>query len=514
MKKINCLIAILVLLFFTLGCYKDKGNYDYHALGNIQFDTTVAGFQSTYAVYRYDTLQITPKVYLNGILVTDEKQVADKLSFTWVIFQGTVGSAISTRDTLSHALQLNDPITKPAGKWIVHLTVKELATQVESYLRFTVDVSEVLSDGWMVLYEKDGKTDVGVIVDDRIKKGVIKPRLFLDLVKSSNGAGLDGKPAGLVHSIGPLSGAEVLIASENDYVAVDKSSFATMFRFEEMFWNPPAKKALKAVVGNYLRKEMVINDNRIHAVNFSSSGSYRTNRLGPAMNGTYGELEGWGAGYYGAAYDAVVYDKTNKKFLYVPLNGTAVADFPTQATTTQFSPSAVGLNMKASDWGLTNYEYSIMGDNTNTYLLISNFAGTLTAVGLKKISMAGSPEAASAVTVAAAYAGQYILYGAGAGVYLFKYNSGAAATQEWTAPTGETVTSVRLQKFYYPVFANAGILPNTNQVVYIATWNESTKAGKVYSYLIDPSNGSINKSSERVTEGYGKVKDMSYKWSL
>lgn len=514
MKKINYIIAVILLFTVVQGCYKDKGNYDYTSLAGIVIDTTGGNFLPQYAVYRYDTLTLNPKVYLNGTLVTDEKPVADKLSFTWVIFQATVGGVINTRDTLSHSILLNAPITKAAGKWIVHLTVKDLATQVETYQRFSVDVSEVLSDGWMVFYERDGKSDVGVIVDDRSKKGVLKPRQFLDIIKSSNGEALDGKPVGLVHSISPLSGAEVLIASEHDYVAADKSSFVKLFLFDDMFWTPPAKKAMKAVVGNYLRKEMVINDNKVHSANFTSSGSYRTNKLGPAMNGTYGELESWAPVYYGASYDAVVYDKTNKKFMYVPLNGTSVTDFPVQAGTAQYAPSNVGLEFKASDWGLTNYEYSIMGDNSNTYLLISNFSGAPNAVGLRKINMAGSPGAASASTVASALAGQYILYGSGANVYLFKYNSGAAAELAWTAPAGETVTCVRLQKFYYPVFASAAILPLPNQVVYIATWNEAAKTGKVYSYTIDPSNGSINKASERVTEGYGKIKDMSYKWIL
>jgi hypothetical protein len=365
----------------------------------------------------------------------------------------------------------------------------------------------------MVLYEKEGKTDVGLIVDDRSKKNIVKPRLFLDLLKSSSGGSLDGKPIGLVHSVAPINSGEVLVASERDMVAVDKASFAKLFLFENLFWIPPAQKSLKALVGNFQRKEMVINNNRVYSVNFSSSGTYRTNKLGPAMNGSYGELENWAATYYGATYDAVVYDKTNKKFLYVPLNGTAVIDFPTQVGTTQFNVANVGMDMKASDWGLTNYEYSIMSDNTGYYLMISNFAATQTTVGLKKISMATSPDVASLTTVAAAGVGQYLLYGSGSNVYLFKYNSGAAAELAWTAPAGEAVTCVRLQKFYYPAFA-AAIMPLANQVVYIATWNEAAKSGKVYSYTIDPSSGAINKASERVTEGYGKVKDMSYKWSL
>lgn len=513
MKKINYLIGILILFTFIQGCYKDKGNYNYQSIGKIEIDTSVNNIRSDYSVYRYDTLKINPRVSLNGTVITDEKQVMDKLSFTWVIFQGTVGSTISTRDTLGHAIQLSAPITKSAGKWIVHLTVKELTTQVETYMRFNVDVSEILSDGWMVLYEREGKTDVGVIVDDRSKKNVVTSRLFIDLVKNSDGESLDGKPAGLVHSTAPLVSGEVLVASEHDLIAVDRSSFARVFSFDDMYWNPPVDRSLKALVGSYQRKEMVINNNRLHTTNFASSGLYRTNKLGAAVNGSYGDLENWSTPFYGSAYDAVVYDKTNKKFLYVPVNGTAVTSFPTQLASTQFNVANVGMDMKASDWGLTNYEYSIMSDNTGSYLLVSNFTGAVNNVGLRKISMAGSPDVAAVTTMAAANAGQYLLYGAGSNLYLFLYNSGAPATREWSAPAGETVTCVRLQKFYHASIVSA-VMPLVNQVVWISTWNETTKTGKVYSYTIDASSGNINKASERITTGYGKVKDMSYKWNI
>lgn len=515
MKKINYLIGIIILFTVMQGCYKDKGNYSYQALGNVVIDTSGGSIRSEYAIFRYDTLKINPKVSFNGTLIADEKQVAGQLEFTWVIFQANIGGSLSTRDTLAHTPNLNIPITKPAGNWIVHLTVKELATQVETYLRFSVSVAETLSDGWMVLYERDGKTDVGVIVDDRSKKNVITRRLFLDLIKGANGAPLDGKPVSVLHSVAPIVSAEVLVASERDMIAVDRSSFLKTFLFEDLFWTPPADRSLKALVGNFQRKEMIINNNRIHSVNFSSSGTTRINKLNPALLGNYGTLENWAATFYGASYDAVVYDKTNKKFLQVPLNGISVIDFPAQGSGTQYSPSNVGLDMKASDWGLSNYEYSIMSNTDSTYLLISNFVAASNLVGLRKINMSKplSPGLATITTVASAVAGQYLLYGSASNVYLYKYNSGAAAELAWSAPAGETVTCVKLQKFYFPSIT-AAVLPLANQVVWISTWNEATKNGKVYSCPIDPSNGAIDKTLERVTEGYGKVKDMSYKWNL
>jgi len=513
MKRIKLFVGSLFALLLLHSCYKDKGNYDYTNLDEVVIDTSVAGIQAEYSVYRYDTLSIFPRIYLNGVEVTSEAQVEGKLDFTWTIFQATTGGTVYSRDTLSKHMHLEAEITKPAGIWIVHLAVKEVNTKVETYTRFTVNVSEALSDGWMVLYEREGTTDVGVWVDERIKAGVVTPRLFLDLVRNSNGAALEGKPMAMVHSIGPLSSGDVLIASEKDMIGVDRSSFQTTFGFENLFWSAPAQRSIRMLTGTPVRKEYVVNNNKVHTVNFASSGVWRTNFFGAPMNGEYGELENWNPNYIGGVFDAVVYDKTNRRFLYVGTNGTSLVRFPTQTGTPQFEPDDVGLDMKAHDWGLSNYEYLIMSNATNTYLLMANFMAAANTVGMRKVDMTNSPDVQNITTMASAFAGQYVLYGANSSVYLFRYNSGQNAEALWTAPAGEKVTCVRFQKFFHAQFQTL-FLPNPNRVVYIATWNEATQTGKVYSYFIDPSNGSIDLSSERVAEGFGKVKDMSYKWNL
>jgi len=73
---------------------------------------------------------------------------------------------------------------------------------------------------------------------------------------------------------------------------------------------------------------------------------------------------------------------------------------------------------------------------------------------------------------------------------------------------------VRLQKFYYNPAVSSLLLPRPNTAVYIATWNAGTKTGKVYAYAIDPTSGFISKSTERIYNGFGKITDMTYKWSL
>ncbi|SMC38586.1 PKD-like family lipoprotein [Pedobacter africanus] len=522
MKLINN-IALWVLgaSLFCTSCYKDKGNYDYKPLEEVLIDTANRNIKESYAIYRYDELNIDPKIFFNGAEITSPDQVKDKLQFTWAIYQGTSGGQVYSRDTLSNEIKLRKQISKPAGRWIVVLGVKNMGTNVETYMKFNVQVDEQLSDGWMLLYEKNGNTDVGLIVDDWTKKGVVQTRTFADMIAASNGAALSGEPRALLHSSAPIATAEVLIASARDFVAVEKSSFLVFYPIDKLFWNYMPGGEIQSVSASNGRKEVAIYNNRIHAANYNQSGTSRVNFFGSPYNGNYGELEKWSATAFGASYEAVVYDKTAKKFLNVPASGTAVQSFATQLQTAPFDVNNVGLDAEAFDWGRGNgtpavgYEYSIMKNSTDRYLLVSNFTtAAANQIASGKYNITGIPIATPVRTLAAAFGGNYTLMGTANAVYLHRYMQGGAATVEWNAPVNEEVTCVRLQKFYYNAAVTSLLLPRPNTVVYIGTWNGSTKTGKVYAYGIDPTSGTISKSTERVYTGFGKITDMTYKWSL
>ena len=81
----------------------------------------------------------------------------------------------------------------------------------------------------------------------------------------------------------------------------------------------------------------------------------------------------------------------------------------------------------------------------------------------------------------------------------------------WEAPEGEVVTCVRLQKYYQGAQMMANTPPNACEVLYIATYNEKEGKGTVYQLKVNPSNGVVDKSSEKPFYGFGKVKDMGWK---
>lgn len=522
MKKNNN-IAWLLLSFCVLcaSCYKDKGNYEYKPLDKVLIDTAKRNILSSYAIYRYDELVISPRIFFNEQEVTAADQVSGKLAFTWAIYQASSGGKVYIRDTLSNDLTFRKSISKPVGRWIVILTVKNLITKVEEYMKFNVQVDEQLSDGWMLLYEKNGNTDVGLIVDNWTKKNVVQTRTFADMFQTSNGYPLQGVPRALLHSPSTLATAEVMIASARDMVAVEKSSFQVFYPMDKLFWSFIPGGEIKTVSANNGRKEVIIYNNRIHTVNHTSSSTSRINFFGAAYNGSYGDLAQWAATAFGTGFEAVVYDQTNKKFLNIPTGGTAVVPFATQIPTAAFDVNNVGLDPEAFDWGRGNgtpnvgYEYSVMKNNTDRFLLVSNFTNAVaTQIAIGKYPITGIPLTTPIRTLNSAFGGNYTLMGTERTVYLHRYQQSSAVIAEWEAPSGEEVTCVRLQKFYYNPAVTSLLLPMPNTVVYIGTWNAGTNNGKVYAYTIDPTNGTINKSTERVYTGFGKIKDMTYKWSL
>ncbi|MFD2556559.1 PKD-like family lipoprotein [Sphingobacterium tabacisoli] len=522
MKLIIKHIIPICLLFLIIGCYKDKGNYDYTILDQIRIDTSQSNILAEYAIDRTDTLHIVPKIYYNGTLLDNSSTLADKVSLTWSIYQNFASTNIYTVDTLGHTIGLKAAMLKPAGNWVVKLTVRDLKNQTETYQKFAVTINETISDGWMVLYEREGNSDVGLIVDSRVKNNIVKERLFIDLIKNSNGSPLLGSPVTILHPTSNLTrGGDLIVASKHDLVGINKSNFEISYPFNKLFWTIPKNRNLIGYTTNG-SKEFALHDNSLHNINFAVTTSNRNNTtLSPAIGNAGIQLAPWQPKKYLAALDGLVFDSAAKRFLKLTSGAISFTTFSNQPST-PYSLDNIDLDYVMADWGYGNgtpalaHEYLVMkNNNQNYYLLRANFNSAVdNTIPVSKLDISHNPDIQNINSLAVAYVGQYLLYGARDKVYRQYFSTNQVAEPLWTAPTGEVVTSVALQKFFFPSFHLANILPNGNQVVYFATWNESTKNGKVYSYKIDQINGNLDLSSQKVYEGFGRIKEMSYKWNI
>ena len=191
-----------------------------------------------------------------------------------------------------------------------------------------------------------------------------------------------------------------------------------------------------------------------------------------------------------------------------------------------FDINNTGMDFLMADWGkgtsqgvgLRPYDYILMAKGQERYLAVTNFSSSYpsdTNIGIGLYPMNNlCPDIDKATSISASHVGNFIYYTAGNKVYNFAYDSRQPATEAWTAPEGEEVTCVRIMKYYHGTVYGYGMVPRSDNLVHIATWNEATQQGHVYQYLINPASGILDTQSHYHYTIPGKVKDMAWKFSL
>lgn len=530
-KILNIALGLTVIGSMMVSCYDDKGNYDYIELDNVVIDTAGLGIQPAYSIARYERLAIEPKVLFNGKEVSDSEN--SPVDFLWTIYtQGT--SALTTtyvNDTLAITPKLDVEITPLAGSYVVQLTVTNKADGVQQYLRIPCQVEESITAGWLLLYERadnPGTSDVGLVVNPLVKKNIIKDKEYWNLYSASNGGPIEGTPIRILNPIttSVAVSTDVYCLTDKDFVSVNSATFSKVNSFEDFFYKAPEKKSVAwfGTSGMSYRRLFLANDNKVHTVSFqvvASGGSYFGNSKKSVVE--CGELASWGSDV-SPVYEAVVYDQTYGRFLRLVqyASPSEMTQFVAQNPSAAFDVNNVGMTMLMGDWGRpamatygNAYDYMFMQKGNERYLAVADFSAvaTSTNVGLGLYNITNSPEIADATSIAAAYLGEYVLYGAGNKVYNLAYNASTIATDAWVAPSAdEEVTCVRMQKYYFGTLYRM-MLPNPNTVVHIATWNEKAQEGKLYQCSIDPASGAISEARKIYTVP-GKVKDMAWKYIM
>lgn len=523
-KTIYLYVMLAIASLGLLGsCYDDKGNYDYSELAKVEIDTVSCGIQESYVVSRFDNLTIAPKIYYNGKEVTNDASAP--LTYLWTIYPSATGVGVTYfTDTLATTPQLNTEVTTAAGSYIVQLTVTNTENNIKYYFNVSCGIEgNMPTQGWMVLYEpadEAGTSDFGIIFNPYSKSSATADtdKSFWDLYKSSNGTHLEGAPQRILRDVVALATGDdpIICSTDKNLVQVNNESFERIADFGDLFFEAPATCSPThfGVGGVAMRNEIVINDNKVYTVSFN--GASRNNYFGTEKTGEYGTLAPWASEVKSAYYDAVVYDQEAMCFRCVNRSSTAFSTFATQDPEAAFDVNHVGMKLLLNDWGRNYTDLFLMQSDNLYYLTIANFQlpYSTTVIGQGIYDITASPDIAKATTMAAAYNGEYVLYGAGNKVYNLAYNKSTTATEAWTAPsTDEEVTCVQLHKYYYQAFFARGFLPQANKVVHIATWNEKTQEGKVYEYVIDAASGAISGNPYIYTVP-GKVKDMSWRYAM
>ena len=533
--------ALLALLFLLVSCYEDKGNYDYKELEEVSIDTIGAGMQEEYAIMRFDTLELNPKVFFEGKEVVDGVQAP--LDYVWTIYSATSGAGSSSViDTIGHERRLKAPITRTGGNYLVQLTVTNQHNGIRQFFRLPVAVSEVFDGGWMVFYERadhPGYSDLALIFNPWTKLNVNYNRHYLNLYETTNGELLQGHPVRCMDIAVSLASGNNYVGLCTDYtlVGVSENGIEKALEFNDFFHQAPGtmKPTWYGQHGSGVMSgqssEVLINDNHIYTNTYSFSATEgRTTRFGvPKFDDGIGELAAWNAEVPQTLnYGIVVYDQTNHCFRFAGYNSAQLETFAPQDTNyVAFDINNTGMTLLMADWGkgtsqgvgLRPYDYLIMEKDGKRYLAVTNFSSSTPAdnnIGVGLYPMENlCPDINESTTMASSHVGNFIYYGAGNNLYNFAYDSTLPASLAWAAPsTDEQITCVRIMKYYHGTIYGYGLVPKSDNLVHIATWNEKTQKGHLYQYLINPASGILNTDHCYDYDIPGKVKDMAWKFSM
>ena len=526
--------ALLMLGAAALtACSDDKGNYDYTDLDTVEISLDSDDPDRTgFTIDRGDNLVINPVIYFNGRRVTEGSDAP--LDYLWTFYTSHTGlGADYTVDTLSRAMNLDATINRVGGSYVARLTVTNRDTGVEAYLLADCQVEETLTAGWMLLYERadmPGTSDVGLVVNEISKKNLAKNKEFWNLYSStSGGRPIDGTPVYIYHQMYPMGVGVPRIATSRALVAVNNADFTPLASTADFFFEEAPQSDFtcflptvgKPIV-NSMTEMLVTADGKCRVLSGDANGLGKFSDPLTSAGATDSEFAPWSSQMCNySAMQTVVYDKTLSRFCYTVNGSFNLRNFPAQAAEmVAFDVNDLhGAELLFGDYnGFTpagGPDIMLFADGNSRYIAEAQFHLTPSMpIGKTWTDVSDAPGILQTSAFAVNGLGRYAFYGSGNKVYTLTYDNGRAS-QVWEAPSAdETVTCIATHKYYAGMIATA-MMPNINNAVHIATWNESTRQGKLYEMYINPASGAVlpGRPSFEYTVP-GKVKSMNWKYEM
>ena len=160
-------LSILLTLSLCLGCYDDKGNYDYHDFNEVTIGNR--GFDTAYLLTSYvDTLRISPELEFK---LEENKH----LTYEWVARSNAVGFV---EYPISNDRNLVYPMSLSAGEYTLFFKVKDTLNTMEYSNATAFQVQDLLTKGWVILGENsNGEAQMDMItysVDTMVLKNILQ----------------------------------------------------------------------------------------------------------------------------------------------------------------------------------------------------------------------------------------------------------------------------------------------------------------------------------------------------
>jgi hypothetical protein len=473
--------GVLLLLMLTLSsCLKDNSNKDVKPINEITIsDTTAAA-----AVLQFDTLTVKPDI-------KESIPVGDKgLVYEWSIHQNDSEDAYPVY-ILDSSRYLHQSIRVKPGiyRLIYKVTVK--ASGVSYFKFFNLKVINRFSEGWLVMEDLAGKTDMSIILGTDTSFHHIFTELNKDYTLNN--------PV-QVATTNHYGDKSVWMFGADNAIELEYTEMMKLTDYTSWFWETPAvfhpQKFRQINTGVYT----LINNGLLHARfagGFPGDVKYLNTLPFPGGKGDdyyFSSYTGVGPQPYTdekTPYTAFFFDTKSKGFVY--LSGASLIPslvaFSAPQAGSYFDMRNIGLDLLAMDQGNAPYlNNAIFKDNNNIYLYQIDANRSDPAIA-KQLITGDAPELAAFSKMTSSRTLQQIYFLVNSNIYLYDIPSGKARVIKAIA-AGEQVTYLQC----------------TGNDVMVGTWNGTE--GKLYRYKISPLG---DFQDVKIFNGFGKIVSMTYK---
>lgn len=176
--KITLLSSFLVALLF-IGCYKDKGNYDYQDPESLNISTDLDKVDRNVFITA-DSIDLNQNDSLKvRIKVNSSIGVASDYNYEWLIIQYNSGSPNPKEHIIGSDVNLDIKVTLAPNLYRLVVKLSNKTSGVSFYKHFALNVAAAPwgNEGWLVLQDQSigGGVDLSVITT---RDGIVKGKVY------------------------------------------------------------------------------------------------------------------------------------------------------------------------------------------------------------------------------------------------------------------------------------------------------------------------------------------------
>jgi len=479
-------ITICCVLLFA--CKKENNKYIYNQIDEL----TIKDPEKPISVEQRAMISVEP-------VITHSMEGGGPYIYKWEIYkpkdatnnEASTSNILNTSTILSTERNLNVPALVSPGSYILQYTVKDTKTNVNTIKLYSITVNGKYYEGWLVVADKGGKTEVSFVRSDHA--------VFNDIITASNpDLALNGKILSCFSGVNAGLAQAYVFTDQGAYIFT-ANDFSLTAKTADIFTQP-----FNPVINPYYKlnkagsEQYVINNGSLYSV-------FTPTTLG---GGLYDSPHNGPAGYslfpcFIEGTTLLFYDNNGQRFLRTTAFNPKLTTLP-NAVNPSFQLNNVGKTMVGGDRGPANEYFFVMKDATGYYLCSVLPNNNPAAAGIMaKIDLA--PEIDKAIGFTGSEVNKQMYYAVENKIYLFDLEA-KSAKLAYAFPGNIKIKDLKIFKGQGWGATN----PSYNLRLVAATYNGTE--GELYYFDLELIGNIKNNTYAKKFGGFGDISQINYRY--